>query len=91
MLIFDICCQSPSKYHLFSRFFSVLTDLQPGHSSYAPVSSMVARGYMRGYPDSRFLTDRKKTRAEFLPVGSRILQEKMPGGEYRQGGSCSGP
>ncbi|KNZ70331.1 S-layer protein [Thermincola ferriacetica] len=68
---------------LFPNRYVVLTDLAPGHWAYAPVSSMVARGYMRGYPDSRFLPDRTMTRAEFLAVVSRILQEKTPGnGEY---------
>ncbi len=68
---------------LFPDRYVVLTDLAPGHWAYAPVCGMVARGYMRGYPDSRFLPDRTMTRAEFLAVLSKILQEKIPGnGEY---------
>ena len=49
-------------------------DVPANHWAYAAVQDLADKGYVKGYPDGRFLGKRDLTRYEFATVIDRIVQ-----------------
>ena len=49
-------------------------DVSANHWAYQAVQDLAAKGYVKGYPDGRFLGGRAMTRYEFATVIDRIVQ-----------------
>ena len=53
---------------------SSFPDVSANHWAYQAVQDLAAKGYVKGYPDGRFLGGRAMTRYEFATVIDRIVQ-----------------